>query len=346
MGDHIRSLGARLRPHVKTHKCAEVALLQSAGHFGGITVSTLAEARFFFEAGFTDITYAVPLAPAHSDRVMALRRRGLNLRVLVDSPVAAQAIASKRGPDDAPVPVFLKLDCGYGRAGVLPESDEALPLAHQLHVSADLDFRGVLSHAGHSYNTTSVEQVRGIAVQERDITVEFASRLEQLGIPCPERSIGSTPTCVHTENLAGVTEVRPGNYAFFDLVQEGLGSCRREDIAITVLTTIIGIYPDRGRLVGDAGALALSKDNGNRPGSFGVICDLEGQPVPGLYLSSLSQEHGLVDLAGDVDPAALPVGRRLRILPNHACLTAACHGRYEVLRDGKIVGRWEAARGW
>jgi D-serine deaminase-like pyridoxal phosphate-dependent protein len=347
MSSHIQALGARLRPHVKTHKCAEAALLQTAGHFGGITVSTLAEAEFFFDAAFTDITYAVPLTPNRVERVLALRRKGLELSVLVDSMEAPASLTSRRSPDEPPVPVFLKVDCGYGRAGVQPDSEAALALARHLHEAPALDFRGVLSHAGHSYNASNVQQVRGIALQERDITVSFAQRLRKAGIPCPEVSIGSTPTCVHTQDLTGVTEVRPGNYVFFDLVQFHLGSCDRRDIAISVLTTIIGSYPERGRLILDAGALALSKDSGAAgTSSFGQICDLDGEPIQGLTLSSLSQEHGLVDVAADVPIHRFPVGGRLRILPNHSCLTAACHGRYEVVENGSIVSRWEAARGW
>ncbi|MEE2828817.1 MAG: DSD1 family PLP-dependent enzyme, partial [Myxococcota bacterium] len=162
--------------------------------------------------------------------------------------------------------------------------------------------------------------------------------------------IGSTPTCVHTTDLSGVTEVRPGNYSFFDLFQAQLGSCRVEDIALSVLATVIGHYPDRQQLVIDAGALALSKDAGAQhldpDCGFGQICDLGGQKLPGLHLRSLSQEHGIVVSRSGVFPADLGVGSRVRILPNHACLTAACHDRYHQVEGEEVVGWWTPVRGW
>ncbi|HJN75101.1 MAG TPA: alanine racemase [Myxococcota bacterium] len=323
------ALGVGLRPHVKTHKCLEAARLQVRGHSGAITVATLDEGRFFRQQGFTDITLAVPIALSRVPSAVAL---GLGL--LVDSKEAVDVVRAH------PCSVWLKVDCGNGRAGVDPHSDEAVVLARRLHEAPSVRFRGVLAHGGHSYACRTVEQVRAVAEEERWVTVAFAGRLRAEGIPVEGISIGSTPTCVHGERFDGVTEVRPGNYVFFDAFGVAIGSCSLADCAMTVVTSIIGVYPNRKTAICDAGALALSKDPGPRhvdpDCGHGVVCDLDGTPRD-LKLVSLSQEHG--KLTGDL--RSIRVGDRLRIVPNHSCLAAALYPRYAVHRGGKPVAVWE-----
>jgi len=316
--------GVALRPHLKTAKCVEAAELMTRGHSGAITVATIDEGRFFRQKGFADITLAVPVA---LHRVQSLVALGLGL--LVDSKEAVDVVRAH------PCSVWLKVDCGYGRAGVDPTSDEAVRLARRLHEAPRVRFRGILAHGGHSYDCTTVEDIVRVAEQERSVTVAFAERLRAEGIPVDEVSIGSTPTCVHGANWEGVTEVRPGNYVFFDAFQAGLGTCTLADCAMEVLTTVIGVHPSRGSALCDAGALALSKDPGH--GGFGVVRDLDGNRLD-LVLTGLSQEHG--KLKGP-DLARLRVGDRLRIIPNHSCLAAALYPRYAVHRGGRPVAVWE-----
>jgi D-serine deaminase-like pyridoxal phosphate-dependent protein len=343
----IAGHGARLRPHVKTHKTVEAGRLQVLGNFGGITVSTLAEARAFAAAGFRDITWAVPIPPAKAAEAAALARELEALHLLVDSDEAAAALETQATAGSR-LSVFLKLDCGYHRAGVDPESPDSVRLARRLADAPHLDFRGVLAHAGHSYACRDPEEVRAVARQEREVSVDFADRLRDAGVRVPEVSIGSTPTVTWAESLEGVTEVRPGNYAFFDALQAAIGSCRLEDAAFSVLASVIGCYPARGRLVLDAGALALSKDPGpthvDPECGFGAIRTLRDEAVP-LRLVSLSQEHGAVDGPGDV-VARFPVGTRLRVIPNHSCLASALHERYLVVEAERVVGEWRPVRGW
>lgn len=221
----------------------------------------------------------------------------------------------------------------------------ALELARRIHSREGLELRGILTHAGHSYQARNAEEIRRIAGQEREVIVEFAQRLRGAGIPCPEISVGSTPTAVHAEHWQGVTEIRPGNYLFFDRYQLEIGSCRLEDCAATVLVRVLGVSPRRRQLVVDGGALAFSKDPGptHRGGKtvYGLVRD-----HPQLQLVSLSQEHGVLRARGPLDPEAFPPGRPLRIIPNHACLAAALFPRYYAVEGERVVEEWVPVRGW
>jgi D-serine deaminase-like pyridoxal phosphate-dependent protein len=336
MRDKAQASGVRFRPHVKTHKVVEIGRMQHGGAAGPITVSTLAEAEHFADAGFRDITYAVPIAPAKLDRAAALARRIERLNVLVDSEEAFRALEAHEHVFD----VFLKVDCGYHRAGVDPENPDSSRLALRMVESDRVHFQGLLTHAGHSYNARDVEEVRRVAAEESASLTRFRALL---GVETV-RSIGSTPTLAVVERFDDCDEVRPGNYVFFDAFQATLGSCTRDDVAVSVLTTVVGSYPERGALIVDAGALALSKDLSPEHldplFGYGIVCDLELRPLP-MRLAALSQEHGRIETRAHV-----PVGTRLRILPNHSCLTAAMYDVYHVLADGRVVDEWRPVRGW
>jgi len=345
MSARAHALGVRLRPHMKTHKTLEIGRMQTAGQFGGITVSTLAEARFFADGGCDDITYAVPMVPGKAGAALDLLQRGLRLNLLVDHPDAAADLQALCAAQNLRARVFLKIDCGYHRAGIPADDPRAVSLARDLERAPALDFAGLLTHAGHSYDCTDVAGVRAVAAQEVGLTVGLARRLRDEGIACPEVSIGSTPTCVHLEDATGVTEIRPGNYALFDCFQAAIGSCTEADIAGCVLSTVIGHYPERGALLLDAGALALGKDPGathvDPHCGFGRVVGF-----PHLRITGLSQEHGKVTGLRPEDAAALPVGTRVRVLPNHICLTAALYAAYHVVEGGRITGQMTPARGW
>lgn len=337
MSTRARSLGVRLRPHVKTHKCVEIARLQVAGHFGGITVSTMAEARTFAAHGFDDITLAVPLAPHRVEEAV-----GLGLNILIDSLAALEAIEAAV---TQPVCVFLKVDCGYGRAGVLPDDPEAWALAERLHRSQSINFRGILTHGGQSYDCVNADEILQVARQERDAVVGFSEHLRSMGIPCPEVSVGSTPTMMHVDHLEGVTEMRPGNYALFDGFQSAIGSCRPEHVAVSVMGSVIAAHPDRAIL--DLGALAMSKDPGpvhvDAACGFGRVLSLDGVPLDDVALVGLSQEHGKLRGSGI---GALSVGQRVRVVPNHSCLTMACFERAHTTSGSAVTGSITPCRGW
>lgn len=346
MAARLDAQGLRLRPHVKTHKCVEVARLQG-GH--GLTVSTLAEARAFHAAGFDDQILAMPLAPARIPEALVLAEQ-LTLGLLVDDPGVARALAAAAAARGQRVPVWLKIDCGYHRAGVDPESPEALALARQLQDASHLDFAGILTHAGHSYECTDRAGIRAVAAQEVRVSAACAARLRAADVPVPQVSIGSTPTLSVTVDRSGTTEGRPGNYAFHDLHQAGIGSCTAADVALSVLATVIGVYASRRTLVLDAGALALSKDPGpshlGGEGTFGRLSRLDGRLLPGLGLTGLSQEHGKVQVSPEGSGHGLRVGDRVRILPNHSCLVAALHPTLHVVSGDRVLDRWQPVRGW
>ena len=349
-------LGVQLRPHMKTAKSADVARLATRERSVGITVSTIAEIEYFAREGFGDITYAVGIA-AHKLPVLARlqREHGTRIRLVADSVHAVTEVAQQAAALGERFSLFIEIDCGGGRGGVTADGPELLPIAQVVQASPMLSLSGVLTHAGQSYDGTSVSEVREIAEQERAAVVQAADRLRAAGIAVPSVSVGSSPTAVHAGSLAGVTEMRPGVYTLFDLAQTSLGSCTVDDIAVSVLTTVIGHNPRSQRMLIDAGALALSKDvSANRQGmnvGFGLACPMNGgPPFADMHVADVNQEHGLIAAAASHEAMVerFPVGARLRVLPNHACLTAAPYGRYYVVRgdNTEIVGVWTKCTGW
>jgi len=348
ISDIAKRNNVRLRPHVKTHKCIEVARIQTAGHDGAITVSTLAEARAFAKYSFSDITYAVPIERGKFDECVEIAR-SVRLNLLTDDAETVRDLDKAAGKAGTKFNVFVKIDCGTHRVGVEPQSDEAIDIPRLIADSANLNFTGILTHGGHSYDASSVKGIRKVAAQERDVMVELAERLRSDGIEVPTVSIGSTPTISHADHLKGIDEVRPGNYIFFDAYQATLGSCGFEDTALTVLAAVIHRDRTRNRIVVDAGAIALSKDRGpvglDPKCGYGQVLDLDGSET-GMRVTSLSQEHGEIEAPDQETLERFPVGSRLRILANHSCLTAAQHSHYNVLENGEIVDRWEIFGGW
>jgi D-serine deaminase-like pyridoxal phosphate-dependent protein len=336
MAEKCAGLGVALRPHLKTHKCVEVAELQRQRGASGVTVSTLYEARVFADHGFDDITWAFPFIPSRLDEARRLAER-ITLRITLDAPQTLEMLEAA----GVPFHVWLKIDCGYHRAGLDPEAAATLDLARRLAASPTLLFDGLLTHSGHAYHAGSRAELRAIAEQERRAVAELRARLADEGIDVAA-SVGSTPAMSAVTSLAGVQEARPGNYAFYDGMQVGIGSCAATDCAVTVLATVVSSQPGASHCVVDAGALVLSKDTAPQfpAAGFGTVYDdyASGTLLPDARLNSLSQEHGTL-----VPP--LPVGTRVRILPNHSCLTVACFDEYYVVRDDTPVDRWRIWRG-
>lgn len=359
MGNNIKRLRERLaaagvgfRPHLKTAKSIEVARQMITGPNGPATVSTLREAEEFASFGITDLTYAVGIAPCKLPRIQSIRKSGVALTILLDSVEQADAVAAVSNPDD-PIPVLIELDCDGHRSGVKPRDSELLlAIARKLKPSASL--QGVLTHAGESYEAGSAAALKAAAENERASVVTAAQILRAHGHACPVVSVGSTPTAHVADSYEGVTEVRAGVFVFFDLVQVGIGVCTKNDIALSVLTTVIGHQREKGWTIIDAGWTALSCDRGTGRQAvdqgYGVVCDITGRQIPGLIVVNVNQEHGIVaSRANDQGRAPeLPVGTRLRILPSHACATAAQHDRYHVIGLGgcEATAEWPRFTGW
>lgn len=345
LADRAQALGVPLRPHVKTAKSIEVARRLFKNGTGPITVSTLAEADVFFGAGYSDILYCVGVAPGKLERISALRQKGCNLTVILDSVAQARAVA------DAGIPALVEIDSDGHRSGIGPDAAELVAIGRILHEGGVL--RGVVTHAGESYTVAGPEAHAVFAEAERAACVRAAQTLRDAGLPSPVVSVGSTPTAHAARDLTGVSELRAGVYMFFDLVMAGIGVCSLDDIAITVLTSVIGHQSDRGWIMVDAGWMAMSRDRGTASQAvdqgFGVVCDVDGRPYADLILKACNQEHGVIALRpGASGPIPeLPVGTLLRILPNHACATAAQHAQYHVLSaEGGPMQVWPRFGGW
>jgi D-serine deaminase-like pyridoxal phosphate-dependent protein len=217
--------------------------------------------------------------------------------------------------------------------------------------SPEVDFRGILTHAGHSYHSANAEEIKAVAEVERSVMVRFAEKLARAGAPPPEVSVGSTPTISLGESLEGVTEARPGNYVFYDRFQAAVGSCGIANAAFSVLATVLSHYPERNEILIDAGGLALSRDEGpthlDAECGYGEVFTADGATqLDALRVRSISQEHGKIQGLAPIDYSALPVGAKLRIVPNHSCLSAALFDRYHVFRGGAVVDEWRPVRGW
>lgn len=346
MASAVALLGVRLRPHMKTAKSADVARM-ALPEGGGITVSTLAEAEYFLAHGFGDMILGSAITPAKLDQVARLNAAGGQIKVVTDDADMAAGIARHPGN----VSALIEIDCGEGRSGVAAEDAELLVIGAQLGER----LAGVFAHAGHSYAARDHVRLAEIAQRERNDAARAARRLREAGHDCKIVSIGSSPTALAGGEMPAapwsVTEFRPGVYMFGDLFQVAIGTHRREDIAVTVLTSVIGRKRAERRILIDAGALALSRDRSTAATDtdcgFGLVLDAGGEPSLGESLVVRTwQEHALVELArGGAEGFA--IGSQLRVAPNHACLTAAAHDRYYVVDGGdEVVAMWPRINGW
>lgn len=351
--DRLAPSGVTLRPHVKTNKSADVtARIGAPGT--PITVSTLKEADYFLEHGWSDILYAVGIVPSKLPHVEKLVQRGAKLTLLLDNVEAAQALAAWCRERALDLPVLIEIDTDGHRSGVKPEDGLLLDIAAALSAEEGTGawLAGVLTHAGDSYNCRSTEAIEALAEQERAGAVRAAERLRAASYRAPVVSVGSTPTAHFARSLEGVTEVRAGVFVFFDLVMHGIGVCAVDDIALSVVCTVIGHQREKGWLITDAGWMAMSRDRGTAKQpvdqGYGLVCDVDGKPISDLVLIDANQEHGIV--RHRTDPSAtpmLPVGTLLRVLPNHACATAAQHDSYAVIAGGTdLEARWTRIGGW
>jgi len=348
----LAALGVTPRPHLKTAKSIHVARRAMATPTGPATVSTLAEAEHLAAHGVTDILYAVGIAPGKLDRVTRIRAGGCDLMLCVDSVEAARRTAAHAARTGDAIPVFVEIDSDGLRAGLPPDHPDVIAVARAL-VDGGAALAGVMTHFGGSYAGRSPEDFAAMAETERAAAVLAADRLRAAGFVVPRVSVGSTPTALFARDLTGITEARPGVCLIQDLVMAGIGVCTPDDVALSVLATVIGHQREKGWILVDAGWMAMSRDRGTArlavDQGYGMVCDLDGRPYADLIVTDANQEHGIVARRpGSPGPVPdLPVGARVRILPNHACATAAQHGAYRVLDGGRtVVAIWERTNGW
>ncbi len=349
----MNDLGVAFRPHVKTTKCIEIARMQVTAGARGITVSTLKEAEQFFAAGITDILYAVGMVQPKLKQAAALLAQGCRLKIVADSETAARAIVNYSAQHGVTFEVWIEVDTDNHRSGVKPHSATLLEIGQLLH-KGGAKLGGVMTHAGSSYELNTPQALQAMAEQERSLCVLAAQRLREAGLPCPVVSVGSTPTALSATQLQGVTEVRAGVYVMFDLVMANVGVCATDDVALSVLTTVIGHQLDKGWVIVDAGWMAMSRDRGTQNQQqdygYGQVCDVNGRPISGYVMTSANQEHGIISrLDRKIDATTaeqFPVGTQLRVLPNHACATGAQFPEYYAVHKQQVQGTWPRFYGW
>lgn len=326
--DRAAKLGVAFRPHLKTHKSIGIALRQMTTPQGPATVSTLAEARYFGARGVTDLIYAVGIAPQKLAEVSRLRSLGADIKIILDSAEAARAVSAFCSREKTTIPVLLEIDVDGHRSGIRPDGAELLPAAAALADGAELV--GVLTHAGDSYECKTTAEIEAAAEAERAGIVLAAERLRAAGHTVKIVSAGSTPTLMFAKDETGVTEMRAGVCALFDLFMSNVGACTVDDIAGSVLATVIGRQVDKRRVILD--------------------CGLDGKPLADgtIVLTGTNQEHGILTLPENspLTQEDFPIGRRLRILPNHACPTAAPYGSLVLIENGRVAEVLDHVRGW
>lgn len=351
---HIGQLGCQLRPHVKTHKSIEITQeIIAGGNVNGITVSTLKEAEYFYQHGMKDILYAVGMVPNKLAKVASLMNEGCDLKLVLDNVEMAELVIERARQHDCVLKVMIELDTDGHRCGIDPFGAELIALGELLQQSKNVEFLGVMTHAGESYACFSEQAQQKMAKQERDYSIAAAQRLRENGIPCTEVSIGSTPTAFAIDELHGITEVRAGVYVFFDLVMAGLGVCDIDEIAISVLGSVIGYQKDKNWVITDAGWMAMSRDRGTSNHAidqgYGLITDYAGEPMGDYIISDANQEHGIIshrDPTLAMEFEKFPLASLVRVLPNHACSTAAQFEHYVVVDGDKVLHQWQSIKGW
>lgn len=353
MNARAQKLGVSFRPHVKTTKCIAIALMIGGGATGPITVSTLREAEYFADAGFKDIIYAVSIVPAKLARVKDLLDRGVDLKLIIDDAEVAHAISECGEQLHRTFRVLVEIDVDMHRAGLSPDDPTVIDVARILHEGTGTEFCGVLTHAGESYGCETEEDIIKVAEHERASIVKAAQNIRAAGIPCEIVSCGSTPTASFAENLDGVTELRAGVYVFQDLFQSGRNVCEKFELSLTVLTTVISHKKNQNRIITDAGGMALSKDQSTQGTEFacgyGLVAGVDGEIIENLYVKGANQEHGIITTqdGSDFNFERFPIGTKLRILPNHACMTAAAYDAYNIIDNkGHLLDKWQRCNGW
>lgn len=338
--------GLRLRPHAKTHKSTQVAAWQLDAGAIGICCAKLGEADTFAAAGVEDIRLPYPLHPSNADRLFALGDRGVRLSFIVDREDVALAWSAAAQRARRIVDVLVKVDVGFHRCGVDPGRPDVPQMIARIGGAPGVRLLGLLSHAGHAYLAADDGDLAAIVNAEARLLHSTATAARECGAAIGELSVGSTPTARFVGDTAGLTEMRPGNYVYYDRSQVALGAARVEDCALTVLSTIVTKHGDR--LILDAGSKTLTTDQIARPGHAGfggILADVVTADAvnPHMVIERLSEEHAIVRVTGET---ALKPGDRLRILPNHACVVSNLADEVALVAGTHVVDRMPiAARG-
>ncbi len=340
------------RPHLKTAKCIEITKLFSKLFGNRAMVSTIEEIEKLKNCGINDFLYSVAIVPNKFERIAQFLSKDCRISVLIDDISIAKELVDFYKKTGLKITALIELDLDGHRSGVKPNSKKQLNEIGTCLDSVGL-FRGVMSHAGESYNLSNNEDLRECARNEAEQTLLAVSILKEFSIECEIVTIGSTPTALSDYHNDKINELRAGVFVFFDLVQSGVGVCNTQDIALSVLTSVISINKNIDAIIVDAGWTALSRDIGNTSHKldygYGQVCDINGQIIEDLIVANVQQEHGIIKLRKG-SKAKLPQikqGDLLRVLPNHACATASAHNKYHVIKkENKVYDTWDRFNNW
>ena len=338
MAARAREAGVGLWPHSKTHKSLAVAAVQREHGIAGLTAATPHEAETFADGGTEDILIAYPPVGHRLPRVVELSKR-VRLRVVLDNPDTAAALDDACRQAGTQVGYLWEVDSGAGRIGNEPGAAAASVIAPVADRTRHARFAGVMSFAGHAYAAASPEEIGDVAEGEGRAVLETASALAERGIEADALSVGTTPTTHQLEREGAVTEIRPGNYVFYDVTQVALGVVPLDRCALSVLGTVVA-RPSPTRLILDTGMKALSGEVlSPATRGFGLVL---GHPK--LFVAQLYEEHAIVH---SDEPIDIPMGAHLRVVPNHACTCVNLHDQMVVVEKGAVADVWSVdARGW
>lgn len=326
----------KLRPHIKTHKIPEIAKMQTEAGAKGIAVAKISEAEVMAQFGFKDIQIAnIILGEKKVNRLKKLREQLESLSVATDSFEAVDDLAQGFKDSSLLLKVFIKVDVGFHRCGL--ESKEAiLRLSKYIKDKKGLLFAGILSHAGQAYLAENQKEIEQIAYNEGKTMVKIAEYLKENDVEVLEISVGSTPTAVYSSDIKGITELRAGNYVYYDMIQVALGTASIRDCALSIFSTVISI-PSLDRMVIDAGSKSLSLDKGAHSNalldSYGYIIGKNSK------IKRLSEEHGIVEILNE----DFTTGEKIRIIPNHACAVSNLFDKAYLVDHKEIIAEYNIA---
>ncbi len=340
------SAGVRLRPHAKTHKSPVVARWQIDRGAVGICCAKLGEAEVFADAGIADIRLPYPVNPFNAARAIALMDR-TTLSIIVDHPAVVRGWSDAMRQAGRTLDVLVKVDVGFHRCGINPENEDgALAFVRMVASLPGLRLRGLLSHAGHGYHAASETELESIAAREAGVLTSLRDRLRAAGVAIDELSVGATPTLRYSAKQQGLTELRPGNYVYFDRTQVALGAATLDDCALTVLATVVS-KPSSDRIILDSGSKTLTNDGARgitKAAGYGAVLTADGRAVDtSLAIERLSEEHATVAVSGGTP---LQPGDRVRVLPNHSCVVSNLVDQVRLVDGDRVLDTLTvAARG-
>jgi len=338
MADRALQHKLRLRPHFKTHQSRHIAEWFREAGISCITVSSLKMAEYFAANGWNDITVAFPVNVLEHEQLNRLAGR-IRLNLLV---AGIEGISLLSKVLKYPVGVWIKIDTGYHRTGVLSDDRDTMnAILDSVEASDKMSFRGFLTHAGHSYTCKSRDEILRVHRESVALLAGLAADYRS-AFPLLEVSTGDTPTCSVAEDFRNVDEIRPGNFVFYDLMQAAITSCSTRDIAVAVACPVVAKHNDRNEIILYGGAIHFAKDSIVTDGgitTYGALVQVGGdswsEPLEGCFLSKLSQEHGTLKVTGELF-RQINVGDMVAILPVHSCMTANLLAGYTTLGGDRL----------